>query len=208
MTALPSISLTPEEITQINLLIPRLCSKNHLKEATGLITAALLTNPPLHSLPLSIFIQRLAEEPDLTQSMYFLNKMKHTPKIHTFLNLVTRTLVDSYFQKGQPKWALKIFHWVSRNDFPGGVIDVGFYALLIKGFCKYNMVLEALMVLRVIVSENLVVGDDVRVCVYRGLLREARIREAQELNKAWKMESEGNKNLMEILDHIISSWVE
>lgn len=203
----PSIALTPEEIKEINLLIPRLCSKNHFKEATGLITTALLTNPPLNSLPLSIFIQRLTEEPDLTHSMYFLNKMKYTPKVHSFLNHVTRTLVDSYFQNGQPKWALKIFHWVSRSDFLSeGVIDVGFYGLLIKGFCKYNMVLEALMVLRAIASENLVVGDDVRFCVYRCLLREARIRDAQELNKV--LESEDNDKLMEILDHMISNWVE
>lgn len=202
-----SIALTPEEIKEINLLIPRLCSKNHLKEATGLITTALLTNPPLNSLPLSIFIQRLTEEPDLTQSMYFLNKMKYAPKVHGFLNHVTRTLVYSYLQNGQPKWALKIFQWVSKSDFAGGVIDVGFYALLIKGFCKYNMVLEALMVLRaVVIHENLVVEDEIRVCVYRGLLREARIRDAQDLKKA--LEIEDNMKLMEVLGHMISNWVE
>ncbi|CAI9783547.1 unnamed protein product [Fraxinus pennsylvanica] len=71
-------------------------------------------------------------------------------------------------------------------DFPGGlVMDSEFYSVMVDGFCNNDILLEGLRVLRVMVSENLVVevGDDVRVFIYRGLLREARIRDAMELNE-------------------------
>lgn len=117
-------------------------------------------------------MHNLTSEPDLTYSMYFLNKMKNNPKIHVFLKLITRMFVYSYFQKAQPKWALKNFQWASRSNFPNCDVGGGFYAFLVNGFCKYNMVFEALKVLKVIVSENLVVEDEDRLCIYSGLLRE------------------------------------
>uniref|UniRef100_A0A3Q7FT21 Uncharacterized protein n=1 Tax=Solanum lycopersicum TaxID=4081 RepID=A0A3Q7FT21_SOLLC len=106
--------LTQEELTQINLLIPRLCSSNHLKEAANLITTAFLTNPSLESISVSIFIHRLSLEPDLTQPMYFLNRLKYTPKAQSFLLPICKMLVSLYFRNREAKKGLKIFHWVSR----------------------------------------------------------------------------------------------
>ncbi|XP_059285221.1 uncharacterized protein LOC132038586 [Lycium ferocissimum] len=207
-TATPS--LTQEEITQINLLIPRLCSSNHLKEAANLISTAFLTNPSLESLSISIFIHRLSLEHDLTQSMYFLNSLKYTPKTQSFLLPICKMLVSLYFREREAKKALKIFHWVSRPDFPC-VVDYGFCAVLVNGFCKNDMVVEGLKVLRVMVFGNLKVGGEVRMLVYRSLLREARIKEAQELNEALKCVvngDKGNEEVVALLDSIISNWIE
>nr|XP_009772607.1 PREDICTED: uncharacterized protein LOC104222965 isoform X1 [Nicotiana sylvestris]XP_016509262.1 PREDICTED: uncharacterized protein LOC107826749 [Nicotiana tabacum] len=203
-------SLNQEELTQINLLIPRLCSSHHLKEAANLITTAFLTNPSLESLSLSIFIHRLSLEPDLTQPMYFLNRLKYTPKTQSFLIPICKKLVSLYFRDRQAKKALKIFHWVSRPDFPC-VVDYGLCALFVNGFCKNGMVVEGLKVLRMMVVGNLKVGDEVRMCVYRSLLREARIKEAQELNEALKCAEngdKGNEEVVALLDSVISDWIE
>ncbi|KAJ8545027.1 hypothetical protein K7X08_017610 [Anisodus acutangulus] len=94
-------------------------------------------------------------------------------------------LSSLYFRNREAKKALKIFHWVSRPDFPY-VVDYGFCALLVSGFCKNDMVVEGLRVLRMMVFGNLKVGGEVRMWVYRSLLREARIKEAQEVNEALK----------------------
>ncbi|CAN4078508.1 unnamed protein product [Withania somnifera] len=204
------ISLTQEELTQINLLIPRLCSSNHLKEAANLITTAFLTNPSLESLSLSIFIHRLSQEPDLTQSMYFLNRLKYTPKTQSFLLPICKMLVSLYFRNREAKKVLKIFHWVSRSDFPCPV-DYELCAILVNGFCKNGMVVEGLKVLRMIVVGKLKVGGEVRMWVYRGLLREARIKEAQDVNEVLKCVENGDKGDEEVvafLDTIISNWTE
>ncbi|KAL0397211.1 UNVERIFIED_CONTAM: hypothetical protein Scaly_0169500 [Sesamum calycinum] len=156
-----SAGLTEEEVKQINAVVPRLCSSNHLKEAIQLIAAAVSTaNPPLNALPLSILINRLALEPDLTHHMHLLNALKFNPN--------------------------------TGNPF-----------VLIP-------IAKMLMA-----SENLVVGNDVRMCVYRGLLREARVREALELNAALDdcaLGSDGgafgSKEVVDLLDRMIASWVE
>ncbi|KAL8501407.1 hypothetical protein ACS0TY_020807 [Phlomoides rotata] len=91
-------------------------ASSHLKEATSLISAALSTaNPPLTSLSLSPFINTLTQHPQ-TQS-----KHREPP--------------------GCPRKAVKIFQWVSRPDFPGGVKDLEFYAALIDGFFRNWIVL-------------------------------------------------------------------
>ncbi|KAI3463544.1 hypothetical protein Pfo_020207 [Paulownia fortunei] len=214
-----SAALTEEEVKQINAVIPRLCSSNHLKEAIHLISAALSTaNPPLSSLPLSSLINRLALEPDLTHLMHLLNALKYNPSTGKPLVLVpiAKMFVSSFFQKGQPKRAVKIFQWVSRPDFPGGVAeDLEFYAVLIDGFCKNGMILDSLRVLRVMASENLVVGSEVGMWVYRGLLREARVREALELNAALDSGTLGSdggtfgsKEVVDLLDRMTANWVE
>ncbi|KAH0770839.1 hypothetical protein KY290_014820 [Solanum tuberosum] len=187
-STIAATSLTQEELTQINLLIPRLCSSNHLKEAANLITTTFLTNPSLESISVSIFIHRLSLEPDLTQPMYFLNRLKNREAT-----------------KG-----LKIFHWVLRPDFPCPV-DYGLCAILVNGFCKNGMVVEGLKVLRMMVVGNLKFGGEVRMWVYRSLLREARIKEAQELNEALKCVEngdKGNEEVVALLDSIISNWIE
>lgn len=124
--------------------------------------------------------------------------------------------LSSFFEKGQPKRAVKIFQWVARPDFPvGAAVDLDIYAGLVDGFCWNGMILESLRVLRVMARENLVIGDEIRVCVYRGLLREARVREALELNAALCRCTPGNdggtfasEEMMNLLDRMIANWVE
>lgn len=78
------------------------------------------------------------------------------------------------------------------------------------------MVLEGLRVLRemLVRERDCVPGMEVRVRAYRALLREARIKEAVELNKALldcvggADGSHGVENVLEILDRIISEWEE
>ena len=75
------------------------------------------------------------------------------------------------------------------------------------------MVFEALRVLREMVGVNLVPGRDLGKWVYRGLLREARIREAMELNEAlglvWDVSGdEAMKKVLGLLDHLIGNWTE
>lgn len=89
------------------------------------------------------------------------------------------------------------------------------YAVLVDGFCKSGMVLESLRVLRVMAGENLVIGDEIRMCVYRGLLREARVLEALELNAALgncTLGSDGGTSGLEkvvhLLEKMIANWVE
>lgn len=125
-------------------------------------------------------------------------------------------VVSSLFENGQPKRAVKVFQWVARPDFPGGAAaDLDLYAVLVDGFCRNGMMLESLRVLRVMAGEDLVIGDEIRVRVYRGLLREARVREALELNAELGSCSPGSdggtpvsEKLVHLLDQMIANWVE
>ncbi|XP_057767664.1 uncharacterized protein LOC130987960 isoform X1 [Salvia miltiorrhiza] len=214
-----SPALTEEEVNQINAVIGRLCDSNHLKEASDLISAALSTaRPPLASLPLSSLISRLASEPDLTHPMHLLNTLKYNPNASdpSVLIPVAKMLLSSLFQNGRPKMAVKVFQWVARPDFPGGpAADLDLYGVLVNGFCRNGMMLESLRVLRVMAGENLVIGDEIRVCIHRGLLREARVREALELNAALGSYTPGSdgstcvpEKVVHLLDQMIANWVE
>ncbi|KAJ4976876.1 hypothetical protein NE237_001982 [Protea cynaroides] len=174
--------LTQEELTEINLLVPRLCESNHFPEAIRLIDAALLTNPPLKSLPLSVLIDRLTAEPDMTQSMSLLNHLKHNPNAHPALAPINQMFLVSYFKKHRFKEAMKIFSWMSRPDSPCNP-DAMVYRIVIGGFCRNGKTLEALKVMRAMLGANTIPDTDLRTWVYRSLLREARIGEAQEWNQ-------------------------
>ncbi|XP_010260762.1 PREDICTED: pentatricopeptide repeat-containing protein At3g53700, chloroplastic-like [Nelumbo nucifera] len=202
--------LTSEELTKINLLIPRLCESNHLPEAIRLVDAALLTNPPLNSLSLSILIDRISEEPDMTQSMALLTRLKYNPNAHPALRPINHMLLVSYFKKHKFKEAMKVFNWMSRPDSPC-TPDAGVYGVVIGGFCRHWKTLEALKVLRAMVGANVVVANDLRTQIYRSLLREARITEAQQLNEALDCVQggkEGVQNIVELLDRMIENWME
>ncbi|XP_042058959.1 uncharacterized protein LOC121803345 [Salvia splendens] len=212
-------ALTEEEVNQINAVIRRLCDSNHLKEATDLISAALSTaRPPLASLPVSSLISRLASQPDLTHPMHLLNTLKFNPNASdpSVLIPVVKMILASLFENGRPKMAVKIFQWVARPDFPGGVaVDLELYAGLVDGFCRNGMMLDSLRVLRVMACEKLVIGDGIRVCIYRGLLREARVREALELNAVLGSCTSGSdgdtcvsEKVVHLLERIISNWVD
>lgn len=125
-------------------------------------------------------------------------------------------LISFFFQKGCPQKALKIFQWVSRPDFPGGVTeDLEYYAVLVDGLCKKGMILDSLRVLRLMASENLVIGSEIRMWVYNGLLREARVREALEVNAALDCGTRGSdggafnsKEVVDLLDRMIANWTD
>lgn len=94
-------------------------------------------------------------------------------------------------------------------------MDMELYAALIDGFCKNWMVLDSLHVLRVMASGNLVIGSEIKMWIYRGLLREARVREALELNAALSRCTPGSdggtfgsKEVVDLLDQMITTWVD
>ncbi len=79
--------------------------------------------------------------------------------------------------------------------------------------CKQGMVLEALKVLRAMVGVNLVPGRELGTWVYRRLLREARIKEAMELNQALGLVKyvggdEAVKKVLVLLDDMIAIWTD
>ncbi|KAM1383823.1 hypothetical protein ACFX2F_036114 [Malus domestica] len=204
--------LTQEDLTQINLLLPRLCLLNHLDTATHLAITALLANPPLESVSLSVLIHSFTSQPDLARPMSLLTRLRHNPPSHPHLTPIATMLIASYFKKNRPREAFKMFSWLVR---PGSqcVLDERVCEVLVNGFCRKGMVCEGLKVLRAMLGANIVPGGGVRKWVYRGLLREARIKEAVELNEALGCvrvgangdESEGVKKVLALLDHMIFS---
>ncbi|KAL4614363.1 hypothetical protein ACB092_07G049100 [Castanea dentata] len=212
-TTTANASLTQEQFTKINLLLPRLCLSNHLSTAIHLTTTALLTNPPPKSLSFSILIHSLISQPNMALSMSLLTFLKHNPKIsQTHLSDLTTMLIASYFKHHKAREAFKVFNWMVRPGSPC-VLDLKVCGILVNGFCRKGMVFEALKVLRGMVGVNLVPGRDLGKWVYRGLLREARIREAMELNEALGLVldvsgDEAMKKVLGLLDHIIGNWTE
>ncbi|XP_041027386.1 pentatricopeptide repeat-containing protein At1g52620-like [Juglans microcarpa x Juglans regia] len=205
-------TLTQEELTKINLLLPRLCLSNHLPTAIHLTITALLTNPPPKSLSLSILVDSLTSEPDMALPMSLLTRLKHSPAAHPYLTPINTLLIASYFRKHKPKEALKVFNWMVRPGSPC-VLDEKVCGILVNGFCRNGMILEALKVLRAMVGVNLVPERGFGNWVYRGLLREARIGEALELNEALGSIKEiggdvAVKNVGKVLDHMISIWTD
>lgn len=105
-----------------------------------------------------------------------------------------------------------MFNWMVRPDSPC-VLDEKVCGILVCGFCRNGMVLEALKVLRSMVAVNLVPGRVLRKWVYRGLLREARIKEAVELNEAlvWVEDGGGDetvKKVVELFEKMIAVWTD
>ncbi|GMH27713.1 hypothetical protein Nepgr_029556 [Nepenthes gracilis] len=205
-----NVSLSPEEIAKINLLMPRLCNSDRVRDAVRLAEAALMAaSPPPKSLSISILVDRLSENPDMADSMALLNRLKHNPRTHFSLLAVIHMLLSSYFGKKKPKEALKVFNWMLRPDSPSPP-NPAVYGVLICGFCGNSMLFEGLKVLRQMISSNCALEMEVRMAVYRGLLREARIREAKELNE--KLEcigdgvSDGAEKVLKLIDEIISKW--
>jgi pentatricopeptide repeat protein len=144
--------------------------------------------------------------------MSLLTRLKHNPVAHCHLNPITTMLIASYFKKHKPKEALKVFNWMVRPGSPC-VLDEKVCGILVCGFCKQGMVLEALKVLRAMVGVNLVPGRELGTWVYRRLLREARIKEAMELNQALGLVKyvggdEAVKKVLVLLDDMIAIWTD
>lgn len=105
-----------------------------------------------------------------------------------------------------------MYHWMLRPGSPCKVEKL-VYELLVNGFCEFGLILEALRVLRDMVGVGFVPGDRLRKRVYRSLLREARVWDAIRLDEAscscfGDANSDGVKQLTEMLDSMIGSWTE
>ncbi|KDP43134.1 hypothetical protein JCGZ_26667 [Jatropha curcas] len=206
------LSLTQQELTKINLLIPRLCLSDHLTTAIHLTTTSLLTNPPQKSISFSILIHFLTSQPDMAKSMSFLTILRHTPQVHCHLTPITTMLITSYVKKRRPKEALKVYQWMQRPGSPCKVERI-VYEVLVNRFCGFGLVLEGLRILKDMVAVGFVPKNGLRRTVYRSLLREARVGKAVELNEALygcfeDDNGEGVKKVRELLDSIIGNWTE
>uniref|UniRef100_A0A1D1YE23 Pentatricopeptide repeat-containing protein At1g31920 n=1 Tax=Anthurium amnicola TaxID=1678845 RepID=A0A1D1YE23_9ARAE len=202
--------LTPEEMEQVNRLVPRLCNSNHLPEAVRLLDACLLTHQPaLESLPIPALVRRLccSDEPDMTHSMALLTALLHNPRCSAAnVSAICSMLVHSYLDHRRPREALKVFDWMRRPNSPCP-LEPSVYRAVVQGLCRHGKTLEALRVLRQMVDGcgfEVVVASDVTACVHSSLLREARIRDAQELDRAFA--GAGEEEPMEVLDRIIHNW--
>lgn len=83
--------------------------------------------------------------------------------------------------------------------------------MAIRGFCKLERMLEVLRVLREMARDNVIVGEDMRELVYRGLLQEARIDEARELDLVLRSLEENCsgdefEKALGMLDRLICEW--
>lgn len=71
--------------------------------------------------------------------------------------------------------------------------------------------LEVLRVLREMARDDIIVGEDMRELVYKGLLQDARIDEARELDSVLRSLEEncsgdGFEKALEMLDQLICEW--
>lgn len=104
-----------------------------------------------------------------------------------------------------------MFSWMSRPGSPC-FPDDEVYGIVAAGYCRNGISLEALKVARAMVESNCMPQCDLRRCVYKSLLREARLREAKELD--WALgyieidRVEGLKKALELLDQMISNWTD
>ncbi|KAM2566203.1 hypothetical protein TB1_008739 [Malus domestica] len=208
--------LTQEDLTKINLFFLRICLLNHFDTTTHLAIIALLANPPLESVflsvSLSVLIHSFTSQPDLARPMLLLTRLRHNLHSHTHLMPIATMVIASYFKKNRSREAFKMFSWLVRLGSQC-VLDERVCEVLVNGFCRKWMVCEGLKILKAMLGVNIVPGGDGGKWVYRGLLREARIKEAVELNEVLGCgrvgangdESEGVKKVLALLDHMIFS---
>ena len=116
-------TLSQQELTKINLLIPRLCLSNNLTTAIQLATTSLLTDPPHKSISFSILIHSLTSQPDMAKPMSLLTILRHTPQSHAHLTPITTMLVISYVKKKRPKEAFKVYQWMLRPGSPCSKVE-------------------------------------------------------------------------------------
>ncbi|OMO80075.1 hypothetical protein CCACVL1_13184 [Corchorus capsularis] len=209
-------TLTHEEVSKINLLIPRLCLSNHLTTAIQLTAAALLTNPPPNpkSISFSILAHSLTLQPDLKLPMSLLTRLTHIPQAHPHLTPICKILIASYLNNGRPKDGFKVYKWMLRPGSPC-TIDKATYGILVGGLCSSGLVLEGLMVLRNMLESKvpLLPGDGLRKIVIRSLLREARVKEALAFQQLLPSSNEfgcveGLRKAVDLLDHLIGNWTD
>ncbi|WOL16482.1 hypothetical protein Cni_G25269 [Canna indica] len=204
-----SAVLTKEEFAAIRDLVPRLCDAGQHDTAVRLVTTALLTDPPLDSLPISSLADRLSTLPDMTAAMSLLTALRYHPRRPSPLPFCS-ALLSSYFTGHRHKEAAKVLSWLFRADSPCRP-DAAVYRTAVEGFCWLGRMIEALRAVKEMVADGISPGSKLRESVYRGLLREARIDEALELNATLKLieeSGEGFDGALELLDRIIKEWEE
>ncbi|KAF4404784.1 hypothetical protein G4B88_006170 [Cannabis sativa] len=153
--------LINDVITEINLLLPRLCLSNQLNTATHLAITALLTNAPLDAISLSALLDSLASQSDIAMPMSLLTRLRRSPMSQQHVAPINNTLVAAYFRKGQPKEAIKVFNWMVRSGSPFKLVEK-FCGILVDGFCRSGMVLKALKVLRAMVAADICPHGELR----------------------------------------------
>lgn len=78
-----------------------------------------------------------------------------------------------------------------------------------EGFCRLGRMLDALIAVKEMVSDRITPASETRVTIYRGLLQQARVDEAQELDPALmviEQSGEGFGDVLKLLDRIIKNW--
>lgn len=103
---------------------------------------------------------------------------------------------------------MKIFNWMLRPDSPC-VLDESTYIGVALGFCRNGWTLEALKAVRRMVGEEMAPGEDLREWVFKSLLREARVREAMELDAALDCigkEGNGFGGVAAMIDGMVAGW--
>ncbi|KAL5716789.1 hypothetical protein ACHQM5_009911 [Ranunculus cassubicifolius] len=144
--------------------------------------------------------------------MSLLNRLKHNPSSHFCLPHITKLLVNSYFKKRRFKEVMKVVGWIHRPDSPVEM-DEGLCRIVVKGLCRGGLTLEALIVVKKMVEDRVVVGDEMRNWVYKSLLREARVKEAKELNVGLSCDlgngkDEDVRRVVALLDQMITKWTD
>ncbi|CAL9103594.1 unnamed protein product [Musa acuminata var. zebrina] len=205
----PSAALTEDEVAEIRSLVPRLCDAGRHDAAVRLLTTALLTDTPIDVLPIAVLAERVSSLPDMVAAMSFLTALRCHPRCHSPLPFCS-ALLSSYFRGRRFKEASKVLSWLLRPDSPYRP-DAAVYGIAVEGFCKLRRLLAALRAMKEMVADGISPGSELRVSVYMGLLREARIDEARELDAALKAVEEGGEGFdsaLELLDRIIREWEE
>ncbi|KAJ0975939.1 hypothetical protein J5N97_017904 [Dioscorea zingiberensis] len=205
----PSEGLTQDELSKIHDLVPRLIDGGHLQDAIRLIDAALLADPSPSSLPLPLIADRLSTQPDLTPTMSLLTAIRHNPSRPSPLPLAS-LLISSFLRRRRLKESIKVFSWLCRDDSPCRP-DRDVYSIAIAGFCRHGRAQEGLRAMREMVRDGVVPGMEMKEAVWRGLLQDARVEEAQELNAALERvgdEGDGLDAVAVTLDRIIKEWQE
>lgn len=100
-----------------------------------------------------------------------------------------------------------IFCWNSKDVEYSILLNGGFSHLRVCVCGRNEMVFESLKVLRAVMMagsyEDFRCSDTGKL-VYRALLREARVREAEDLREA--LEGNEAKNVLLLIDRIIEDW--
>ncbi|XP_072970888.1 uncharacterized protein [Typha angustifolia] len=208
-TSVSPISDSDYHLAELRRLLPLLLSSDHHSTAFSLLSTVLLLRPPLASLPISTIVSHLSSHSDLAPSLALLTTLRHHPLRPSPLPFAS-PLVSSFFSNRRPKDAAKVFFWLCREDSPCRP-DAETYRVAVEGFCWHGRMVDALKAVKEMVSDGVAVGEVLRKELCKGLMQEARIEEAWEVEEALKgVEKEGGKDgkVVEVLERLIRVWEE